>query len=213
VRLRVEHPTLRTGRAGATEVSEPREGVVLRLERGPVVRIRAQEPLTTRFASRLRVLFFVGEPSATPAFSRTEPLADGGIEVGAPPPGTYTLWIDAPPFAPFVLRGLQIGTDDIDLGQRAFPVGSSVRLHVLVKEGEAAPRLALSAQCSEHPGHTRSLNSGGETDVTLHGLGPGRFGVSWWIISGSGLKRPPAPTIITVDGAASTVHEIELDLR
>ncbi len=110
------------------------------------------------------------------------------------------------------MRGVEVGTADVDLGEREFPAGSAVRVRVLVEEGQAAPRLSVWAQADGAPGYSRGLNSGGETDVVLRGLGPGRFSVTSLPIMGG---LPPTRVLheIEVDGRERSVHQIELDLR
>jgi hypothetical protein len=213
VRLRVVHPTLRpTADQGVIEVREPRDGVTLRLERGPVVRVRAQAPMKVPFGGQMRVFAYEGEPGGKPVFQRTCAVVNGGLEFGVPRAGTFTLWIDAAPYAPLILRGVELGDDDVDLGQLTFPVGSTIHIKCLLKDGSAAPRLAIWAHRMAEPMYSRGLNSGGGSEIDLRGLGPGKFTVNVIPMMGSG-QPSQHKYEFELDGNAQTIEEITLDLR
>jgi hypothetical protein len=134
------------------------------------------------------------------------------LTFGAPADGTYTLWFDIPPYAPLVVRGVTFDGADVDLGAQRCEMGSRLHVKALVREGGVAPRLSVWVKSLEPPIYTRGLNSEGETEVFLGGLGPGRHRVMVLPVmeAGSG-KRVQLE--IEVDGDPSTVEQIELDLR
>lgn len=213
VRLRVTHPLLRPATDGGTaEVVEPREGVELRLERGSVVTLRGQEPLKAAGSYEPgRVLVFSGEPGATPVATLV-PVFDGGaLRFGAPAPGRYTLWIDVAPWAPLVLRDVAIGGEDLDLGPLTFSRGSSVRIRLLVKEGQDAPRVSVWASPAAEPRCSRGVNSNGEKEFVLRGLGPGRHEIQAMPVMGT--PSPIPRRTVDVDGAETTEVTIDVDLR
>ena len=121
VRIAVGHPTLQPDPLrGHADVTAPRDGIVLRLVAGPTASLRFDPPLgEAARGSRPRwVLLFSGPVAGDPAFTREGVLdAEGrSLAFGAPPPGTYTVWIDAGPFAPVVLPDRRFGDGDTDLG-------------------------------------------------------------------------------------------------
>lgn len=213
VRLRVSHPTLRPAASGGVVgVVEPREGVELRLERGPVVTLRGREPIKAPGTYEPgRILVFSGEPGATPAATLLPAYEDGALRFAAPPPGRYTLWFDVAPWAPLVLRDVVIGAEDLDLGTLAFPRGSSVRIRLLLKEGADAPRISAWSWPVEEPRCSRGLNSNGEKECVLRGLGPGRHEVQTMLVMSD--TQPARKHTVEVDGAETTEVVIEMDLR
>ena len=78
--------------------------------------------------------------------------------------------------------------------------------------GSAAPRLSVWVRPVEPPFYTRGLNSRGEMEATVFGLGAGRFRVVAMPIMGA---RPGnrVQHEVELDGERGTVEEIELDLR
>jgi len=176
------------------------------------VRLRAQEAIRGRLGGPPRALFFAGDPSGETVFQRDCALVNGGLEFGTPPPGRYTLWLNVAPWAPLVLRDIEVSAEDLDLGVREFPIGSSVRVHMLVGLGEAAPRLSVWAHSKNAPVYSRGLNSRGETDAVLRGLGPGSFQVMAMPIMGA-MPRTRMSYEIKVDGEATTIREIQWDLQ
>jgi hypothetical protein len=107
---------------------------------------------------------------------------------------------------PIVLRDVTLGEGDTDLGAYTPETGASLRLHVLVPEGQDAPRIFVSAARVGEPAYTRSLNSRGEHEIVVHGLGPGRFRVRAYLAA-----RPRLDEAIESDGASEIV--LTLDLR
>ena len=147
----------------------------------------------------MRIARHVGDPDDTPAAWHHVTIVDG-IGRCHMPAGTWTLWIDARGFAPLVMRDVRID-GATDLPRAVFSEGSSVRVHILVSEGQAPPRIAVFATHLGRPEYGRIINSGGEEYVTLPGLGPGRFNIRYESVL----------TEIEVDGAQN--FEFDLDLR
>ncbi len=208
-RLEVVHPVLRASAdGGACEVGEPREGVELRLERGPVVQLTTVVAIRSPFGRPPRLVAWRGEPRGTPDFQSECVLAGEGISVAAPPPGRWTLWIDTLEYAPLLLRDVAVGEDGADLGRIALSRGSSIRVRARVAEGTSAPRLSIWAWHGEEPAYVRGLNSDGATEVLLSGLGAGTFTLTIGAIVG-GPSDARLRREITVDGAEGTVVDID----
>jgi hypothetical protein len=215
VTVRPCHATLVPAAGGGTaEVTGSRDDLVLRLVEGRVARVRLSPvpPVSRGMPGQPgpRVLLFRGEPTGEPA-SEHSALRDGdGLAFGGWEPGTWTVWIDAGPgFAPAVVRGAVLGEEGADLGTVNIVEGSRVRLRVLVKEGQAVPRIALGATREEAPRYTRWTNTNGEAEGILAGLGPGRFRISARAVMGG----PPGGKaslgeVHEVDG----IHDLDLSL-
>ena len=215
IRLVPRHPYLRAApEGGSVTVKQPREGVVLRLVPGPTATLRLDPPPTFQAhipatMRKLRVLLFAGPVGPKPVRTLEVRASDDGIRIGGFDPGTYTVWVDAPHAAPVILENVELGEGVTDLGTRAAPPGTTLRVRVLVKEGEAVPRLGLRAQHEGEPGYYRWVNSRGEAVIDLPGLGAGVHRITTHAQMG-GLAKGLDETI-TVDGTG--VVERVLDLR
>ena len=86
--------------------------------------------------------------------------------------------------------------------------GSSIRLKILVPDGQAVPRVYLFGRRQEEPAYYRGINSDHEAEVVLSGLGPGRFRVRASTITD---RRGLPEREIELDGVND--FELELDLR
>jgi hypothetical protein len=204
----VTHPFLiADDRAGEVTVHRPQEGLVLRLTHGPRS-VFALDPMST-YTSSARLLLFENEADDQPLSEHPLALVDGKLTFGGYKPGTYMLWLNVPASAPFVRRGVALGPDTTDLGTLRLERGASVRVSVLTRSGTAAPGLRVVAERLDEPVYSRWMTSNaGQLDVTIPGLGPGRFRVS---IDGSADKRRRLERIVDVDGA--TDIPIVLDTR
>ena len=158
-----------------------------------------------------RVLWFEGEPRAIPVAAIVPAVEDGALRFGALPPDRCTLWIDAAPWAPLVLRDVAVGAEDLDLGTRTFSRGSAVRVKLLLREGQDAPRLSVWASPAEGRSYSRGLRSSGEKECVLRGLGAGRATVTLRVAMDDACRR--TPRTVDVDGAETTETVIELHLR
>jgi hypothetical protein len=97
---------------------------------------------------------------------------------------------------------------ETDLGVLRPLPGSSIRLHVRVPEGQDAPRVGLFATRVGEPSYHRGLNSQGETEVVLRGLGPGRFRVTAAPVMAMGGAR--LVETVDCDGASEVVLTLDL---
>ena len=178
-RLRAWHPWLAPAESeGTITVDGAREGVVLRLAEGDQVRIAAPQLAARRYFKAARVALYDGPAKGEPREWLHAPLVDGALRFTGVPRGRATLWIDGgDPLAPLVLADVEIGAGLTDLGTAEFPRGSSLRVKLSVKEGQAAPRIYVSAHREQAPALLRSINSDGETVVVLGGLEKGVYGV------------------------------------
>jgi hypothetical protein len=207
ITLEASHPLLRA--ANKVPVTGPRDGIVLRLEAGPTATVELDRaPVDIRNARpEIAVLLYRGEPEGEPV-ARLRAVAEGSaLRFGGFAPGTYNLWLDAKPFAPITLRGIALGEGESDLGRAATADGSAIRVRIVVPAGQSAPRISLAAWRTGEPVYSRGLNSAGESEVTLSGLGPGTFRVSVMAVAGG--KRVDQD--VTLDGVET--REIGLDLR
>jgi hypothetical protein len=157
---------------------------------------------------RLRVLHLREEPERAVLSSHEPEVRDGVARWGGFAPGRATLWIDASSAAPLVLRDVQLRPGANDLGELAFPGGSRIRVRLRVQPGLSAPRMEVLVIARDGPSYSRKAGSRGETELTVAGLGAGRFRVRGY--------RMPDPALVleqdvTLDGVNEAV--IDVDLR
>ena len=217
VRLVVTHPTLipapEGGSVDATGVSTD---VRLTLIEGGSATFRLDPPLEApRQAGRtpaLQVQLHAGEPDGKSLRSLTPAVADGVFTLGGFAPGTYTLVIDARQRAPVVIRDVTLTGDRTDLGTINASKGATVRIKLKIKEGEDAPRIYASAYCKGPIAHSRYVNSRGELEVLLRGLGVGTYELraSPMRGMGGGGARTALHETIESDGATEIVRELDL---
>jgi len=207
VTLRPWHPVLVPAPVGGSvEVVGVQEGVILRLQEGAVVSFRPEPAIVS---GNIRVRLFAARPTGPHIAEYRALVSEGVARFGGQDPGRYTLWIDAPPYAPACVSRVELGAGRTDLGEVRFVRGAIIHLQVLTREGHAAPRVDLSARCLDDPSYVRSVSSESEREILLQGLGPGRFQV-----------RARAPDIHggrvidqTVDLDGYSESRLTLDLR
>lgn len=194
---------------GDIEVTGGRDDVVLRVVRGASAVVRFNRELSSD-PSPQRVLLFRGEPVVESAFAAPGLLEGPRLRFSGFVPGRYTVWIDSAPYAPTVLRGVDLRDGENDLGQVTVSSGTTVVLKVLTKEGALPPMLEFLGSSVEQPNGApmyfrRSQSSG--TDVRLTGFAAGRIRVYTWA---QGVPRGIDRTL-DVDGTGEV--QLELDLR
>lgn len=201
------HPWL-VQEGGAALLRGGRDGVVLRLVEGDGVVMSVPQLDPRRGAVRI-ARYAPG--SATSADAR--PIAwhqaafDGDVLRCALPSGKWTLLVDpGDEYAPLAIRDVEIdGTTRLPAAQ--FSRGSSVRVKLLTAPGSDSPRISIFATRLDLPQLRRIMNSGGEPEPELHGLGPGLYSIRYGTILGD----DRAEHEVEVDGVNDV--EFELDLR
>ena len=155
-----------------------------------------------------RVLLYDGEAVGDPAHECTGWMDGRTVTLSGFVPGTWTVWIDAKPFAPAVLRDVELRDGDTDLGEVAATEGARLRIHVRVSEGQVPGTCTVYAARTTQPSYTRSLHfAGSPRGFVLAGLGPGTFRVTVSVMMG-GLALDE-----TIEVAGDEEIELELDLR
>jgi hypothetical protein len=214
LRLRVFHASLRAHPSeGFVEVTGPRDGVELRLVAGPTAVVRFEKAVMAYMNAGskrpLAVRLFEGEPVGEPRATATAMLEGDGLSAmfGGFDPGTWTVWINTPPFVPTVLRGVVLKDGVNDLGTVTPTTGSRFVLDVQVREGQDSPRYAIWLTSEEDPGYVRSgeLFAGKQGIVT--GLARGRYMVHVTPYAGT---RTLPPEVIEFDGTSDVRRTIDL---
>jgi hypothetical protein len=151
VTLRPWHPVLAPApEGGCVEVMRPQEGLVLRLAGGAqaTMRLTAERGLQPYGWNAPRVLVFQGAPLGTPRSEHPALVEGDRLTFGGFKPGTWTLlvditaeWPDA--FAPAILRDIELGSGETDLGTIRLTGGSRLRVRVLAKDGVEVPRFRM----------------------------------------------------------------------
>jgi hypothetical protein len=218
VRILPWHPHLVPAADGIAEATGPRDGVVLRLEKGATatVRVDPTPPARSWDGVAARALLFRGPPEGEPDVERPCTVAGNRVTFGGFPAGTWTVLLDCPGLeggaarAPAVLDRVVFGAGHTDLEPVRLPEGTRVRVTVRVKEGAAVPRISLTAVREGKPTYARTASSGGESEVTLAGLGPGRFRITALPVMGAAGGRMIQE--VREVGGTGTI-DFELDLR
>jgi hypothetical protein len=216
--LRPEAPTLRPHPTeGTARVSAPRGDLLLRLVQDDTASVTLDRPLGPGTGSvpapgqgpTRAVCLYAGKAEGEPLLRTTARLErEGrGLVFGGFRPGTYTVWIDADPFAPVVLPDRVLGPGTTDLGEAAVAEGVRVSLHILLPEGRAAPRAFVWARRQMEPEYARRMDFQG-TSAVLGGLGPGRWKIQVGTHMGVGLDH-----IETVDLNEGEEQRITIDAR
>jgi hypothetical protein len=208
VTIRVTHPLL----VPAVVVArEPRTGLDVRLVRGATatVAIDADVNASAAFRDSGRVLLYRGASDGEPAFEGRLHRDGRTVSFGGFEPGTWTVFLDVAPHAPIVLNDRRLGAGATDLGVVTVVEGARIRVKVLVKDGQHAPRISLTAARRGKPGYMRYLNSNGETEAVLSGLGAGTFEVTARPVMGA--DRALLETEVTLEAGGEA--EIVVDLR
>lgn len=209
VHVRAWHPFLLPAKdGGVVAIEDARDDVCLRLVAGDEVRIIVPKSILGAHQQSLRIYRYDGEPSGEPGAWFHAPITDGVARFAGISPGKCNLWIDpARNFAPIFLRDVSIVVGITTIDELAVSLGSSLRVHVLVKAGESPPRLYVSAKSRGEPSYYRDINSEGEETIVLSGLGHGTFDVHIGLV-GAGFD--PDRTI-DVDGTSDV--ELTYDAR
>ncbi|MDA1194781.1 MAG: hypothetical protein O2894_06320, partial [Planctomycetota bacterium] len=213
--LEVTHPGLLPApEGGVVEVKGAQEGVVLRLVEGASLAFRLEPvPPESRHAGEplVGVLLYEGAAEGKPS-RRVTCSRDGDTLVATGiPAGNWTVVIDPPNRAP-VLLGERAITGRVELGPIATAAGARVRIRLQVPEGQDPPRIYAYARALTGPDHIRSINSRGEAEVVLEGLGPGRFEIvasSMRVMAGAG--QAGIKDKIVIEGEGEVV--VDMDLR
>ena len=216
VRLLAWHPSFPSGEDRALLVTEPREGIVLALAapQGAAVVFRVSPeppPMPKGFfgPGGGRVLLFKGEAEGKPDSEHTLAIKDGVATFSGYEPGTWTLWIDIPGFAPKVLQSANLSKGGDDFGTLQFSEGTLLRIRVVTKGDETPPRIIAMAKRVGEPAYARSQIAQ-EQEILVRGLGKGTFHVQAGPMEGGGMAAPLDETI-EVDG--SSEKTLTLDLR
>jgi RNA polymerase sigma-70 factor (ECF subfamily) len=210
VRIRPWHPFLvPVAEAGGVDISDSRDDVRLRLAAGAEIRIPLPASFVDSKPESLRVLQFAHEPSGKPIAWFNAPIIDGVARFSGVAPGKWTLWIDPEKTnAPLVLRDVEVDEGITRLEQPGFSMGSSIHVHMLVKEGQSVPRVYAVAASRHGPKYSRSINSDGEDVVTLSGLARGTFDFQVMLKLGAESRL-----VRTVELDGTTDLDVDLDLR
>ena len=208
--LRAWHPWLAPAEPGGSiALDGGRDGVVLKLVEGNQVRIAAPQLVELPRFKAARVAVYAGAAAGEPQTWVHAPLIDGVLRFTGVPTGRATLWIDpGREYAPLVLTDVSIAPGITDLGPVSFSRGSSFKVKLTVKEGEAAPRIYIFARRETAPALNRELNSNGSAEVILSGLEAGEYSVSYNSIMG---QKAAEKRLMQFDG--KTDVEVALDLR
>ena len=213
--LRAACPTLRPHPTeGTARVTFPTKGIVLRLVEGATASVAFDRPLARprRWPDPVgvRVLLFRGEVGASTgqAVRGVRDAERRRITFGGFEPGTYTVWIDAAPYAPLVLQDCRLAAGETDLGKVAVSEGARIVVDLQVPEGQAAPRSQLSAVHEGAPTYRRSSRVFKGTHLVLSGLGPGSTRIVFSASPGAERRHEE-----TVDLAEGEERHINLDVR
>ncbi len=183
--VRVWHPWLQPADPGGRvelKAGQSADGIVLTLEAGQEVRLPAPN-LPPEFSNPLRdFVARVGVYAKDGALDREPdrwipaPYVEGELRFGGIAAGRCTLLVDlGSKFAPLALRDTPIEIGRTQLPAAMFVTGARIRTRILTAKGTDPPRIYASAEHRGAPVYRRGVNSRGEAEVVLEGLGAGKF--------------------------------------
>lgn len=207
--VRAWHPWLQpAAEGGSLATTDGRDGVVLRLAPGQELRLPAPALAAIPHLEGVRVAAWRTGSSGGERWLRGV-LENGVIRCGGLEPGQWSLWVDPQRvFAPLALGDVEVPAGVLELPAAVFPSGASLRVRILAGAGAAAPRIYVSAESEGDPRYFRDVNSSGEAEVIVRGLGRDRFRVRAGRIGGGGRQLEES---VECDGVADVV--VTLDLR
>lgn len=183
--LRVHHPNLPAvaGRDAVTWDGSSAAPLVFELANGSFAALELDRALD--FGQRpnraATVLLFRGEPRGEPVSRHLAAVEGTRLRFGGFEPGTYTVWIDTPPFAPLVLFDLALAEGDRDYGRHAVDPGATLRLKLAGTGGSARRAVMVAAHAVGDGGapvyHRVQHEVPCEPDGLFSGLGAGTFDV------------------------------------
>ncbi len=218
VTLGVTHPQLiAASPGGRVDVKEIRADVVLELIAGGSATFKMDPaPPKTRNprTSQVGVYLYTGAPEGTADQRLMANLKDGAYALAGFKPGTYTMVFDQQGRAPAVMEKVTLGTGT-DLGTVTTEAGATVRFRLKVKEGQDPPRIYANAHAKTGFTYTRHVNSRGEAEVLLKGLGAGTFDLHAMPMRGFGTSGVAAKGSLdkTIECDGHTEIVIDLDVR
>ncbi len=214
VTVRPHHATLVPAEVGGrVTVTRPQDGLVLRLVEGALAVFRFDQPMwpqvfTLGRSGSLDVKLFDGPVAGEPVATLVGLLQEDRktLHLGGFRPGTYTVWIDTPPFAPTVLKNLKL-EDGLDSGEATeLDRGSTFVLRIRVKEGSSPPRHSVWVHFEGEPAYSRSMDVSSE-EIRVIGIGSGRFRVT---AVSYGVGGRSLDEVIEFDGANTVERTIDL---
>lgn len=198
---------------GHATIKGPKEGIRLVVAKGVVARARFAKPLLIHMnrgrPRAVQVAYYKGKAEGEPA-KLVSGMLDGpgeNLEFPSPPPGTWTVWIDANPFCPVVIPDVVFDGKGTDLGTLELEEGSVITIEVLLKEGTSMPRMYAWATHKGKPAFHRRADSGSASSFSVKGLPAGRYMLSVGSHMGG---APGAYEEIELDGIASFKHTVDL---
>jgi hypothetical protein len=211
--LRIRHPYLVGARANdVIRLENPRLAVTLRVEAGPLVRMRIALP---EGSPPIRGAFVTLAPRSDPAAaSETRHALRRGEEfVLAPPPaGEQRVLVDPIVAVPVELERVLFDGGPQDLGELRFTRGSTLRVRTTVPPPFVAPVLHVRAIRLDGPRYERAglrlpaIASPGEAEIGA--LGKGRFLV---LLEADGSVRRTWSTEVELDGVEEREVVVPLD--
>lgn len=210
VTVRPWHPWLvPEAEHGSVVVEGGREGVVLKLAAGDDVRLPVPQLAERGRTTYVRVAAYHGAPSGEPVKWIHAPIVDGVARFGGLERGMWTLWIDPlNDFEPLVLSDVTVRDGSTVLPPANFVVGSSVRMRLLVRPGEALPSVHMRVESRTEPKFARQSDPNDETGIVVSGLAAGEYSLNVYVPSQLASRGPKS---VTVDGQSDV--ELTLDLR
>lgn len=183
--LVARHPRLLSTRVSGGELPEPGGELLIEMRAG--ARVTAELPEDIGATSRLHV-FPAGSRDRRVAFIALLRAA-GRLDCRSLAAGRYDFVFDCPPYAPLELDGVEVGTDDLDLGRLAFVGGQELLVKLKVPAGSRIPDLHVAAWRLDPVGSVRFTNARDENPVRLAGLAPGRYRIEIGDAAGGGDDR------------------------
>jgi hypothetical protein len=202
--VQVIHPMLRlSGRRDAVSIEGAQEGITIHMERGPTATIYSNSTIEPTSSvcdfGTVAVKLFSGGVSEDPVHDLLAIVTKEGLTFGGYSPGTYTLWVDANPFAAVTQADVVLGSGHTNLGRMELGAGEEVNLFIDGNYEISRDELRVVATYRGMPSHRRvfELRELDSSSVALPGLVAGQWSL---MISSRSLNRRILRNVVVTRG-------------
>ncbi len=224
VTLQVHHPqALPHSIEGTVQLVEPRDGIVLRLERGPMADVRLLAPDGSDLPHGALVAMWIlhGDPSSRIQEHQWCRVEGTSCRFGGWAAGPCSIVLDDGLHVPLLLERVDLTASETHLGIQRLAEGRSIHVRAVIAPDQEVPAFAVGVERldgpypiqrwgSEDSGSTRPPSKGVPI-LHIRGLPPGRYRVS---VHGPSGPLPPAKGLTqTVDLGPDADVDAIVDFR
>ena len=211
IRIMVHHPLYGLRGLPWLVVDGSRSDLAVELQDHGMAHFEVSEPgLTPMFecgTERFEVLLFHPREMDSPAYRLVATSLETGYAFGGYIPGTYTVWLNLPPYEPVLLEDVHLGPGKVELGTIEPHRGADVRLRFEGRKRGTKQAIHVRATYLGTPSYRRSLRVDGQRQSThsMEGLCPGPWSIR--VSGGGGLAQ--ATKRVWIEEEGQTVVQLD----